>query len=90
MAVRVRAPQCGAQPYGFLQGSLLLWGATPRAPGAYPWSLSFFASRVSLELGASSSLSMLSKSGRKSLVSIRFLGCLPMSAWALLDESVEL
>ena len=51
---------------------------------------SFFASRVSLELGASSSLSMLSKSGRKSLVSIRFLGCLPMSAWALLDESVEL
>ena len=27
-------------------------------------------------------------SGRKSLVSMRFLGCRPMSAWALLDVSV--
>ena len=41
-------------------------------------------------LGASVSLSVASKRGRKSLVSIRFFGCRPMSAWALLAVSVEL
>eukprot|EP00967_Tisochrysis_lutea_P089438 scaffold127308_cov36-Tisochrysis_lutea.AAC.6 len=53
--------------------------------------LAFLARRVRCQvfllvgLGASSSLSMCSNSGRKSLVSMRLFGCRPMSAWALLD-----
>ena len=40
----------------------------------------FFASLVSLGLGANSSLSTLSNSGRKTSVSMRSLGCRPTSA----------
>ena len=47
------------------------------------------ASSTSSSLGLSPPLSFMLKTGLKSLMSIRFLGCLPMPAWAVLAESVS-
>eukprot|EP00967_Tisochrysis_lutea_P110770 scaffold173595_cov32-Tisochrysis_lutea.AAC.1 len=71
--IAVWGPSFAASPRGVLgrRAFQLL------APGLYPLSLVVC---LSLGLGANSSLSTLSNSGRKTSVSMRSLGCRPTSA----------
>eukprot|EP00967_Tisochrysis_lutea_P096500 scaffold141377_cov36-Tisochrysis_lutea.AAC.1 len=60
--------------------------ALSRDPESLSWSPPSLWGRVLVFR----SMSTASKRGRKSLTSIRFRSCRPMSAWALLALSVEL